>query len=316
MKLKLYRALCESLSITRSSLSSFSESAPKKYKVYTIPKRTSGQRVIAHPSKQLKEVQKKLSQILASDLKSHEAAYAYKKGLSIKDNAEQHLNTKYLLKMDFSNFFNSITPKVLFLSCENNRITWSDAEKRLLENLLFWNKTKSFDGKLVLSVGAPSSPLISNFIMYDFDLYISKYCAENKINYSRYADDITFSTNIRDILFEVPIIVKKALSDIYNNLITINDLKTVFTSKKHNRHVTGVTISNDNKLSIGRSRKRMISSLIHKFTIKTITQEDTFYLQGLLAFSISIEPSFIERMKIKYTESVIHNILNIRAEND
>ena len=84
--------------MSESDVLFFSKNAPKKYKVYTIPKRTSGQRVIAHPSKELKEVQKKLSQILASDLKSHEEAYAYKKGLSIKDNAEQHLNTKYLLK--------------------------------------------------------------------------------------------------------------------------------------------------------------------------------------------------------------------------
>ncbi|EDQ02533.1 retron St85 family RNA-directed DNA polymerase [Shewanella benthica] len=316
MKLKLYRALYESLSITRSSLNRFAESAPKKYRVYTIPKRTSGQRVIAHPSKQLKAVQKELVKILVFPLKSHETAYAYKKGLSIKDNAEQHLNTAYLLKMDFSDFFNSITPAVLFLICENNNIKWSDAEKRLLKNLLFWNKTKSFNGKLVLSVGAPSSPLISNFVMYDFDVKISDFCKKNKINYTRYADDITFSTNVKEILFEVPKLVKTLLNEIYNNLITINDLKTIFSSKRHNRHVTGVTISSENKLSIGRSRKRMISSLIHKFKINVISQEDTCYLQGLLAFSISVEPIFIERMKNKYTESVIHNILKIRVENE
>ncbi|WP_339348975.1 retron St85 family RNA-directed DNA polymerase [uncultured Alteromonas sp.] len=316
MKLNLYKVLTEKLSVSRSSLTRFSDNAPKKYKVYTIPKRNSGQRVIAHPSKKLKIVQKELANILSPVFCSHDSAFAYKKGLSIKNNAQQHLNSKYLLKMDFSNFFNSITPSVLFLICEKNHIQWSAEEHRLLTNILFWNKTKSDGGKLVLSVGAPSSPLISNFVLFDFDREISKFCASKKINYSRYADDITFSTNQKGLLFEIPNFVRHVLRDIYDDSITINDLKTVYSSKKHNRHVTGITISSENKLSLGRAKKRMISSLIHKFMIGVIDQEDALYLQGILAFSISIEPDFIERMKLKYNEDVVHRVLNMRAEND
>lgn len=316
MKLKLYRALFESLSITRNSLARFAETAPNRYKVYTIPKRTSGHRVIAHPSKELKNVQKHLTKILFNTFESHESAYAYKKGLSIKDNAEQHLNTKYLLKMDFSDFFNSITPSVLFDACRNRGISWSIAEENLLTKLLFWNKTKSHDGKLVLSVGAPSSPLVSNFVMYDFDLKISLFCKENKINYTRYADDITFSTSRKEVSFDIPKVVKKILKENYGNSLSINELKTIFSSKKHNRHITGVTLTNDNMLSIGRERKRMISSLIHKYKIGILSEEDTFYLQGLLSFSINIEPSFIERMKVKYSEELINNILRLRVNNE
>ncbi|GAB2702346.1 retron St85 family RNA-directed DNA polymerase [Aliiglaciecola aliphaticivorans] len=316
MKVKLYKELTDKLSISRSSLTRFSDSAPKKYKVYTIPKRSSGQRVIAHPSKKLKNIQRELVNILSSTFRSHDSAFAYKKGLSIKDNAQKHINSKYLLKMDFSNFFNSITPSVLFLICEKNHIHWSRAEQRLLTNILFWNKTKSDGGKLVLSVGAPSSPLISNFVLFDFDCEINKFCSSYNINYSRYADDITFSTNQKGLLFGVPNVVKNILRDIYKDSITINDLKTVYSSKKHNRHVTGVTISSENKLSIGRARKRMISSLIHQYRIGTIGQDDALYLQGLLAFSISIEPEFIERMKLKYSENVVNSVLNMRAEND
>ncbi|HCN8126267.1 TPA: RNA-directed DNA polymerase, partial [Escherichia coli] len=56
------------------------------------------------------------------------------------------------------------------------------------------------NGALVLSVGAPSSPFISNIVMSSFDEEISSFCKENKISYSRYADDLTFSTNERDVL--------------------------------------------------------------------------------------------------------------------
>jgi RNA-directed DNA polymerase len=316
MKFKLYRSLCESLSITRSSLSRFSEKAPNKYKVYTIPKRTSGKRVIAHPSKPLKVIQKALVKELSAKLIPHDTAFAYRENLSIKDNAMVHVKSKYLLKMDFSEFFNSISPAMLFTACVRNNIYWSDAEKRLLTSLLFWNKTKSQNMKLVLSVGAPSSPLISNFVMYEFDFSISEYCKKNKISYSRYADDITFSTSQKNTLFHMPEKVRDLLVTFYGNQLLVNKLKTRFSSKAHNRHVTGVTLTNDNKLSLGRERKRLVSALIHKYKIGIVDDSDKYYLQGLLSFCLSIEPDFVDRMKQKYSNKVINSIFNLRAEND
>lgn len=311
---KLYATLCEKLGRTRSSLDRFSDNAPKKYKVYTIPKRTSGRRVIAHPSTELKRVQKKLVDILNHHFLVHQAAFAYKKNLSIKDNATKHQKSRYLLKMDFSDFFNSITPAILFAVCEAQSIDWSQAEQRLLTQLLFWNRTKSHGGKLVLSVGAPSSPLISNFVMFDFDQKMTELCKDKKIIYTRYADDLTFSTNQKNSLFDIPALVKTQLKSIYANQITINEMKTVFSSKAHNRHVTGVTLTNDNKLSLGRERKRMLSSLIHQYKIGILNEQDSYYLQGLLAFSMSIEPDFIKRMSVKYSPSLINTILGLRAK--
>ncbi len=311
---RLYATLSEQSGRTRSSLNRFAENAPKKYKVYTIAKRTSGNRVIAHPSRELKSLQRTLTAILSNTFQAHPAAFAYKKGLGIKDNAIKHQKSRYLLKMDFSDFFNSITPSILFSICDNNQIVWSPAEKQLLTQLLFWNKTKSHGGKLVLSVGAPSSPLISNFIMYDFDAQLTQWCQTQKIVYTRYADDLTFSTNQQNVLFEVPTRVKKHLKAIYHQQITINEMKTVFSSKAHNRHVTGITLTNDNKLSLGREKKRMLSSLIHQYKIGILNEEDSCYLQGSLAFSISIEPEFIKRMATKYSPQVVNTILGLRAK--
>lgn len=318
MTIRLYRAFEEDLGVTRSRLTSFAKTAPKRYKVYTIPKRSSGYRVIAHPSKALKKIQKFLVEFLSDFFISHPNSFAYKKGVGIKDNASMHIGTKYLLKMDFSNFFNSISFDLLVLACKQNEIKVSSAELKLLENLIFWNKTKTIQGSqnLVLSVGAPTSPLVSNFVMYKFDVLISEYCNKHKINYSRYADDITFSTNKKNNLFQVTRLVKDILSKYYDNKITVNNIKTVFSSKAHNRHVTGITITNDDKLSVGRERKRLISTLIHKYTIESINIDDTLYLQGLLSFAIHVEPDFKMKMSKKYGYEVINKILKLRAEND
>ncbi len=306
---KLYFKLAQKLDVSRRRIDTLASGAPNKYKVYTIPKRTSGLRVIAHPSREVKVYQRALIKILQDVLRVHHCSYAYKKKLSIKDNALRHASNRYLLKMDFNDFFNSITPEVFEDALNHVEVDFSEAETKLIKHLVFWNKNKSFPPHLVLSVGAPTSPLISNFIMYEFDKAMYDFCEENLITYTRYADDITFSTNVKDILFKVPNKVNKILEEKFNGAISINQSKTIFSSKAHNRHITGITITNQGSLSIGRSRKRMISSLIHKFMIGEIDYSDFKYLQGLLSFSSHIEPSFISSMRKKYGEGIIGQVI-------
>lgn len=312
MFLKLYSNLLSKLGsdrYTRAKLERFASTAPNRYKVYTIPKRTSGRRLIAHPAKELKIIQRALTEILQPHLKLHPSSFAYRTGKSIKDNAKVHIKNKYLLKLDFNDFFNSIIPDIFLNEVEFHLIKLSLAEKKLLINLLFWNRTKIEDAQLVLSVGAPSSPLISNFVMSRFDAQVYNYTKSISIKYTRYADDLTFSTNVKDALFEIPKLIKDMLGSIYNHKITINESKTIFTSKAHNRHITGITITNESKLSIGRERKRLISVMVHKYSINELMQSDFNYLQGLLSFAFNIEPEFIIRLSNKYGTGIVTDII-------
>lgn len=88
--MQLYQVLCKELSATKQEISQFVFSAPKKYKVYSIPKRTSGKRTIAHPAKTLKEYQRVLITHLQQFLPVHYCAFAYKQNIGIKQNAQQH----------------------------------------------------------------------------------------------------------------------------------------------------------------------------------------------------------------------------------
>jgi RNA-directed DNA polymerase len=315
--MQILQFLCQELSVTKQEIFVFVASAPKKYKVYTIPKKSSGTRVIAQPAKRLKDYQRSLLKFLETKLPIHEAAFAYKKNMGIKENAERHKMSSYLLKMDFQNFFYSISPKLFFDALNRHNIEFSSEDKFLLENILFFNPSKKTGGKLVLSIGAPSSPFISNFMMYFFDESIRKACLDLNVTYTRYADDLTFSSNTKNVLFKVPEIVKKLLRDCFGGSITVNEVKTVFSSKAHNRHITGITVTNDNKLSIGRQRKRYISSLIYQFSINQLDQEYIKHLQGLIAFCLNIEPDFVERMKKKYSTEIIAAIqIEVRKTNE
>ncbi len=307
--MNITKSLCDTLYMSESDILSFAVTAPHRYKRYEIPKRNGqGTRTIAHPSKELKFFQRLAVSFLEDLLPIHDSAFAYRRGLSIKDNAEVHLNGKYLLKMDFKDFFPSITPDLFFESLSREEIALTEKDRLILSHLLFWKPRRN--SALRLSIGAPSSPLISNFVMLDFDRKISEVCAEMKVNYTRYADDISFSTNVRNILFDFPDIVNGELNSSTNGRISVNLEKTIFSSKKHNRHITGITLSNDNKISLGRERKRSISAMIHKYKNNQLSNESFLKLQGLMAFSKFIEPEFHSRMCTKYGEDIIYRILN------
>jgi RNA-directed DNA polymerase len=307
--MQLYPILCQQLATTTAEIKRYIASAPKKYKIYTIPKRTSGTRVIAQPSKMLKDYQRALVSVLESYFHVHETAYAYKKNTGIKQNAQQHLKSRYLLKMDFQDFFHSITPQLFFSVLKKLGHDIDVETEYLLTQTLFFNPSKKTDGKLILSIGAPSSPFISNVIMLGFDQVIDDICIKRNMTYTRYADDITFSTNEKNSLFDIPVLVRTLLLEHFAGAITVNESKTVFTSKAHNRHVTGITLTNSGQLSIGRQRKRMIASLIHQFTLGQLPEEEVSYLQGLLAFACEIEPAFKIRMNKKYTPQTVTQIL-------
>lgn len=205
------------------------------------------------------------------------------------------------------NFFNSITPTLFWHACERQEINFDWLDKELLEKILFWRPSR-YSKKLVLSIGAPSSPYISNFLMYSFDQELSNYCNQNGISYTRYADDLTFSTNKSEILFNIPERVRKLLIILYGQKIQINQFKTAFSSKKHNRHVTGLTITNENSVSIGRAKKRYIKHLVHKSIEEEISVEGLNYLKGYLGFIQHVEPKFLMALERKYTEAVIKKI--------
>lgn len=151
--------------------------------VQKIEKRNGkGLRYIAQPSKELKFVQNTavFGIDLFQNLPIHHSAKAYIKKINIKDNAEAHKLNSYFLKMDFSNFFPSIKPVDFINHIEKHKnLTLSEKDKLIISKLFFYKKYRK--SELVLSVGSPTSPYISNTLMYDFDDIVYKYCIEKKL---------------------------------------------------------------------------------------------------------------------------------------
>ncbi|MFQ6244813.1 retron St85 family RNA-directed DNA polymerase [Yersinia enterocolitica] len=303
----LLKIISNGLMLSETDTRSYIKTIPRRYKVYTIKKRNSEEtRLIAHPSKQVKTLQRAFLKYFKNHIPVHHRAYAYETGKSIRANAIEHSRNAYLLKMDFKNFFLSIKPPHFINLIKKHGINLSESDEFIITHLFFWKRRS--DSPLRLSVGAPSSPFISNAVMYFFDEVVSSTCEKLDITYTRYADDLTFSTNKSGVLFGIRDIIKSILKSVGLSNIKINAEKTVFSSKKFNRHVTGVTISNEGAISLGRERKRLISARLHKFKNKELSESEILKLKGELGFAKFIEPTFIARMAKKYGEELIVTI--------
>ena len=165
--------------------------APSRYKRFSIRKRSGGLRQIAQPAREVKALQRALIKHVLSSLAVHDCALAYQPGRSILDNATAHAGRGPIRKYDFSDFFPSIRAEHWLSYCDHHNILPDPMDRRISTLLLFHKEPGSI--LLKLSIGAPSSPMLSNILMYEFDARMLAAVADDGVTYTRYADDLTFS---------------------------------------------------------------------------------------------------------------------------
>lgn len=284
--------------IGQSDLMRIAVSAPARYKVYGIPKRQGGTRVIAQPSRELKIIQRYIIDGVLSKLPVHRAALAYVDGKNIADNASLHRRSSCILKLDFKDFFPSIRVKDWESYAKHNLPEMDQNDVRLLSYLMFWGKG-SQEPK-VLSIGAPTSPMLSNILCFTLDRRLNEAAHAEKVKYTRYADDITASAaNVERLLgFEkaARAIVKKMQSPKFS----FNEDKRGVYTLGQRRMVTGLVITPEKKISMGRDRKRLVSAMLHNFVNETLPEAKIPVLRGYVSFANAVEPDFLRRMEEKY----------------
>jgi RNA-directed DNA polymerase len=293
--------------LSRPEVELIIRTAPLRYKLHFIEKRNGrGQRQIAQPTAELKLVQRWLVSEFVNDLPVHSAAVAYRPQLGIKDHARKHAAKRYLLKLDFRDFFPSILARD-FHAHLARYTELSLPDKHALTRLLFRLDTET--NEMVLSIGAPSSPAVSNTIMYRFDSMVSDYCKDLGVEYTRYADDLAFSTDQPHVLDEIQNHVRQLCRSMKYPSLTLNEEKSVFTSKKHQRQLTGLILTNEGKVSLGREKKREIRAMAHHFSNGDLSAEDVSRLRGLLAFAMSIEPQYVESLVRMIGQQSYHSLM-------
>lgn len=301
----LVEILSKSSGMSETELKHLAATASMRYKVYEVDKKTGGKRTIEHPSRELKAVQRWLLKTVFERFNVHQSATAYRQGSGIRENAERHRLSNYTNRYDFMNFFPSFKQSHIaeFVKAEGEKLGMELSD----DDLKFIGDIVCRYGRL--TIGAPSSPTITNTMMFQFDHQLFEHCSSEGLIYTRYADDIFISSFKPNLLTGLEEEIRRAKRNIAHLSIRINHRKTAYLSKKYVRRVAGVVITPDHKLSIGRDRKKEIKALIHKWLVKEISADQVHYMRGMLAFARDIEPAFEVNMRKKYGDFAINQVL-------
>jgi len=282
-----------SIGVSKRLISLLSNFSHAYYTTFTIPKKNGLSREINTPTYSLKLIQRWILEEILEKVDVSEEAIGFKKGQgnSIKKNAEIHRYSVYLLQLDIKDFFTSIKKEKVFYLFKD--LGYNTVVSNILASLCTY---KGF-----LPQGGICSPYISNLVCYKLDKRIKGLCAKRDILYTRYADDLTFSSDNKETLKKI----RKVIEDIIKDEgFEINPIKTRFLSPSSHKKVTGITI-NDKKIKASKLLKKKVRSMIHhSFISADYSSNDR--IRGYIAFINSIEEGYKDKI-LKYINKLATN---------
>lgn len=285
------------------------------YYEFEIPKKSGGVRCISAPSGGLKYIQKKLAKYLydyqrqiwkEKQITPH-ISHGFEKGRDITTNAIIHKNKRYVLNLDLESFFDSFHfGRVMGFFEKNNNFKASHDVAVIIAQLACYN------GKL--PQGSPCSPVITNLICQSLDMCLLRVARRYRLDYTRYVDDLTFSTNRKDFLDCYPNFLYEVKQEIGRNGFKINDSKTRIAYKDSQQKVTGLVVNR--KVNIDRNYYKKTRAMAHK-----LYKTGEFVIDGKPGSIKQLEGrfAFIDRItklnnKREGNNSNCHNFCNREAQ--
>lgn len=268
-------SLSNDLGITVRALYTASNQTKKHYHKTKIPKPNGEERELTVPDEFLKTIQRRIADKLLCFEEISPYATAYRYGGSTLNNAKPHLGQPLILKLDIRHFFDRIIyPHIKEKVFPESR--YSEANRILLALICTYRGS--------LPQGAPTSPVISNIIMRDFDNVIGEWCRKRSIRYTRYCDDMTFSGD-----FDPGEVISLVKLELGKAGFYLNSKKTTIVRNGQKKIVTGIVVNE--KLNVSLSYRKSIRQTVYyckKFGIKShmekqkVQTDELTFLSGLL----------------------------------
>ena len=292
-------------------------------------KRDGSSRPISSPEPPLMDVQRWILRSVLGNIDNHSASYAYVKGRSIQQCAQQHVGTKWLVKLDLHNFFGSIDESQVFhtfhrmgyprlISFELARIcTRLDSRApRIRNQSKQYTQIPSYSDHLRghLPQGAPTSGALANAAAFGLDTRLAAIANDNDCVYTRYSDDLTFSP--------VGDFDRKAASKLIARVETAIRLEHFDVHHKKTRvvppgarHVVlGLMVQNDRVRLLPEFRRKLDVHIrgVDKHGLVEHAGHRGFrsifsfinHVDGCLAFSSSIEPLFTTDARMRWNAAL------------
>ena len=240
---------------------------------FKMPKKTGGERHISAPMPRLKRAQYWILESILNKVLLHEAAHGFVIGKSIVSNATPHLKTGVVINLDVKDFFPTITyPRIKGVF---RKIGYSDnvstilalicTEIPVIETELDGQTWYVADGERHLPQGAPTSPALTNILCRKLDIRLKGLAHTLGFHYTRYADDMTFSSIKNETINgekHVNLLLKSVKQIITDEGLTVHPDKTKVMRAGSRQEVTGITV-NDTP-SVSRKKMRQFRAFLHQ----------------------------------------------------
>ena len=266
----------------------YKQPAATKYKTFQIPKRNGGQRTIKAPVDALKVLLRKLSDLLqdcvdeinAANNRKDRTAHGFKRKRSIITNARQHRHRRWVFNLDLEDFFPSINfGRVRGFLLKNKDFELHEDVATVIAQIACYENS--------LPQGSPCSPVISNLIAHLLDMRLVKLASVAGCTYSRYADDLTFSTNKKKCPVDIAVLSGtngaashlwlpgKALQKVIERTgFRINTKKTHLMYRDSRQNVTGLVVNE--KINVRWEYRHNVRAMVH-----SLVKTGTFEIRGV-----------------------------------
>lgn len=239
------------------------------YVRFKIPKKTTGDRLISAPMPRLKKAQHWILNNILEKVPLHNAAHGFRQGHSIVTNAQPHLGAEVIINFDLKDFFPTISykrVKGLFQS-----LGYSDIAATIFGLICTEPEITEveLDGKTYyvalserfLPQGAPTSPAISNIMCRRLDRRLEHMAQKLGFVYTRYADDLTFSTS-GEFRRHICNILRRTESIVDHEGFIINEEKTRIMRNTNQQDVTGVVVNS--KLNVDKKTLKRFRATLYQ----------------------------------------------------
>ena len=238
------------------------------YVRFKIPKKTGGERIISAPMPRLKQAQYWILDNILNKIPVHDAVHGFRCDRSILTNAQPHVGADIVINFDLEDFFPSVSykrVKGLFRSFGYSEaaatilgLVCTEAE---LEEVELDGKTYYVAlGNRSLPQGSPASPAITNIMCRRLDKRLTQMGQQWDFVYTRYADDLTFSTSAKNP--RICNLLKNTDSIVQHEGFKINQKKTRVLRKSRQQEVTGIVVNE--KLNVDRKTLKRFRATLHR----------------------------------------------------
>jgi len=275
-----------------------------------------GKRLIHKPNKKLKVYHSFLNLFLFEYLPINtDVVFSYRKGVNVYDAVSRHRNSRHFFQTDITNFFHSLNSGLVKKVIENG-----------IDNFPVSNVEKYIDRVVdlvmvggVLPMGFPTSPLLSNACLFEFDNYLQLHCAERGLVCTRYSDDIIVSSFEREPLSDIAEAIGSIMEKCFDGSLKINPKKSKFTHIGRKIKLLGMVVLPTGGISVDIKFKKEVEVLLHFYLTDKVKFLDKIAgdagggagkISGYLSYINTVDPLYLDKLRKKYGATIVDMFLH------